>query len=89
MKDGACGEPIVGIDYEGSFARPLGEEWREYHGGPERPEDEIETGVPREQLVEWLKRLNAAPPGFHVHPKLHRVMEGRRQMASGEWTGKR
>jgi 2-oxoglutarate dehydrogenase E1 component len=64
--------------------RPLNEDWKEYHGGPERPEDDVETGVSKTQLTDWLERLTTLPAGFRVHPKLHRLMENRRLMARGE-----
>lgn len=86
-------EHALSLVRRGDFVpRPrfLNEDWREYHGGPERPEDDLETGVAREQLADWLARLAALSAGFHLHPKLHRMTESRRAMAQGErpldWT---
>ena len=64
--------------------RMLGEEWRNYRGGPEQPADEVQTGVPRDQLAGILERLSTVPGDFHLHRKLARVMEGRSSMAKGE-----
>jgi 2-oxoglutarate dehydrogenase E1 component len=64
--------------------RMLGEEWRNYRGGPERPEDDVPTGVPGDQLAALLERLAEVPRDFHPHRKLTRMMEGRRAMARGE-----
>ena len=61
----------------------LGDWWKGYYGGRERPEDDVETGVDREQLAGLLERLTRLPDGFHLHRKLHRFMEGRRAMAAG------
>ena len=57
--------------------------WRGYTGGPE-PADEPDTGVELEQLATLLRKLAALPAGFHVHPKLERGLEARRQMADGK-----
>ena len=34
-----------------------------------------DTGVEREQLVQLLEQLTHVPEGFHLHPKLVRMME--------------
>ncbi len=53
-------------------------------GGPEPKGDELQTGVSREKISEWLKTLSRVPNGFSVHPKLKKLLEGREQMAQGE-----
>ena len=53
-------------------------------GGPEPAKDDVETGVPREKLAEWLEALTRVPSDFHPHPKLKKFLEGRQQMARGE-----
>ena len=57
--------------------------WRDYLGGPE-PADEPDTGVEMEKLSELLHKLTGLPAGFHVHPKLERGLEARRDMAGGK-----
>jgi 2-oxoglutarate dehydrogenase E1 component len=61
----------------------LGDVWKGYHGGPERLDDDVETGVPQPALSAMLQRLTELPEGFHLHHKLKRLMEARRQMAAG------
>ena len=64
--------------------RVLGEIWKGYYGGRERPGDDVPTGVPREQLAALLARLTELPAGFHLHGKLQRIMHARQAMARGE-----
>jgi 2-oxoglutarate dehydrogenase E1 component len=61
----------------------LGDVWKGYHGGPERMDDDVETGVPQQTLAGILHQLTELPEGFHLHHKLKRVLESRRQMAAG------
>jgi 2-oxoglutarate dehydrogenase E1 component len=56
--------------------------WQNYAGGRE-PEAEIETGVATGALSNLLRKLAALPNGFHVHPKLERGLQTRREMADG------
>ncbi len=55
---------------------PLGQWWKGYHGGRERPEDHVPTGVDREVLAGLLGRLTRLPDGFHLHHKLD-ALDGR------------
>jgi 2-oxoglutarate dehydrogenase E1 component len=57
--------------------------WRDYIGGPE-PEAEPDTGVEIKKLATLLHKLTELPTGFHVHPKLARGLEARREMADGK-----
>ncbi|MEE9606680.1 MAG: 2-oxoglutarate dehydrogenase E1 component [Myxococcota bacterium] len=43
------------------------------------PEEEVETGVPMEQLTQLAERIAVLPTGFAVHPKLARMLERRRK----------
>jgi 2-oxoglutarate dehydrogenase E1 component len=56
--------------------------WRDYIGGSE-PAGEPETGVETKKLSALLQKLTELPGGFHVHPKLERALEARREMADG------
>ncbi len=60
--------------------------WRDFLGGPESgdPTPNPETGVPVLKLAACLDRLTTLPADFNLHPKLHRFLEQRRQMALGE-----
>jgi 2-oxoglutarate dehydrogenase E1 component len=60
----------------------LGDVWKGYHGGPERIDDDVETGVALPRLASMLHRLTELPDTFHLHHKLKRMIEGRRQMAA-------
>ena len=57
--------------------------WADYIGGPE-PADEPDTGVEIKKLSRLLHKLAGLPAGFHVHPKLERGLEARREMAEGK-----
>jgi 2-oxoglutarate dehydrogenase E1 component len=58
--------------------------WKGYLGGSEPADDEPPTGVSRKRLAELLVRTTEVPEGFHVHPKLKRGMNQRREMAEGK-----
>ena len=60
----------------------LGDVWKRYHGGPERLDDDVETGVAQPRLTSMLHRLTELPDNFHLHHKLKRMQESRRQMAA-------
>ena len=58
--------------------------WTGYRGGPDADVPEVETGVARERLASILEAQTKPPEGFHVHPKIKRGLEQRREMARGE-----
>jgi len=58
--------------------------WDGYVGQEECYVTDDDTGVPKEQLVDYLNRLTTLPEGFTPHKKLQRVLENRRAMARGE-----
>jgi 2-oxoglutarate dehydrogenase E1 component len=72
-----------GADYRPARA-PLSGSWAPYRGGPEEGNAEVDTGVDQERLAELLRRTTGLPEGFHLHPKLARWMDARREMAAGE-----
>jgi 2-oxoglutarate dehydrogenase E1 component len=57
--------------------------WEGYMGYRECFAGDVQTGVEREKLVEYLDRLTTLPEGFHLHKKLARIVEARREMAQG------
>ena len=57
--------------------------WKEYYGGAE-PDGEIETGVSAKRISELLCKLTEVPESFHLHPKLERGFQARREMADGK-----
>jgi len=69
-------------DFQLSNPTPTGV-WADYYGGPADKAPNVITGVDRGRLSELLEKLMHTPDGFHMHPKLVRAMERRRQMAAG------
>jgi 2-oxoglutarate dehydrogenase E1 component len=58
--------------------------WKGYLGGHEATVEDVPTGAGRKRLSALLERQTQLPPDFHPHPKLVRLLEGRRAMARGE-----
>ncbi len=58
--------------------------WRPYKGGPEPKDEGPSTGADPAQLTGWLRRAATVPSGFHVHPKLERLLASRIEMAEGQ-----
>ncbi|QDU94999.1 2-oxoglutarate dehydrogenase E1 component [Lignipirellula cremea] len=58
--------------------------WKGFLGGEEPADDEPNTGVKREQAALLLNKLSDTPEDFHLHPKLERLVELRREMARDE-----
>jgi 2-oxoglutarate dehydrogenase E1 component len=66
------------------FLRKLPAYWDRYRGGKWEPGLEVATGVPAERLRELGEGLTRAPQGFHLHPKIAKLLEERLRMARGE-----
>jgi len=49
--------------------RDLPKYWEHYKGGRYKPDYEVETAVPAEQLREITERLTTYPGDFHIHPR--------------------
>jgi 2-oxoglutarate dehydrogenase E1 component len=64
--------------------RDLPNYWDNYFGGRYKPEYEQSTGVAREELVALTERLTTYPDGFHIHPKVKKLLEQRREMGTGK-----
>jgi len=64
--------------------RTLPAYWSKYVGGPYRPEHEVDTGLPAGRLRELAEALARLPEGFHVHPKIKRLLDERLAMGSGK-----
>jgi 2-oxoglutarate dehydrogenase E1 component len=63
--------------------RELPSYWDRYYGGPYKPEFEVETGLSKEELTELGSRLTTYPEGFHIHPKVKKLLEQRAEMGEG------
>jgi 2-oxoglutarate dehydrogenase E1 component len=64
--------------------RELPKYWNNYFGGLHRPEYEVETGLPTEELSALTAKLTTYPDGFHIHPKVHKLLEQRAEMGKGK-----
>src|SRR5271154_1981813 len=63
--------------------RDLPNYWEQYYGGLHKPEFEVETGVLAEELAELTAKLTTYPEGFHIHPKVKKLLEQRAEMGAG------
>jgi 2-oxoglutarate dehydrogenase E1 component len=64
--------------------RTLPEYWSQFAGGRWLPEYEVDTGVDAAELGEITDALTRIPQGFHIHPKIKRLLEQRAQMGHGK-----
>jgi len=64
--------------------RKLPDYWSPYKRGRYEPAYEVDTGVPLEKLAEITDALCRAPEGFHVHPKIVKLLEQRAEMGHGK-----
>jgi 2-oxoglutarate dehydrogenase E1 component len=64
--------------------RDLPSYWDDYFGGRYKPDYEQPTGIAREELEELTERLTTYPVGFHIHPKVKKLLEQRHEMGTGK-----
>jgi 2-oxoglutarate dehydrogenase E1 component len=64
--------------------RTLPEYWSRFAGGRWLPEYEVDSGVDAAELGEITDALTRIPQGFHIHPKIKRLLEQRAQMGYGK-----
>jgi 2-oxoglutarate dehydrogenase E1 component len=64
--------------------RELPSYWNDYYGGRYRPEYERDTGLSSEELAELTEKLTTYPAGFHIHPKVKKLLEQRAEMGAGK-----
>jgi len=58
--------------------------WQGYFGGPEPADLNAKTNIAPELAIEVLEKTSNVPTGFHVNKKIARVLEDRREMATGK-----
>jgi 2-oxoglutarate dehydrogenase E1 component len=58
--------------------------WAPYFGGRHKPEMDVDTGLEREQVALIAEKLTHYPDGFHIHPKIKKLLEQRAAMGRGE-----
>ncbi|HVM92885.1 MAG TPA: thiamine pyrophosphate-dependent enzyme, partial [Terriglobales bacterium] len=64
--------------------RELPKYWDHFFGGLHRDEYEVETGLASEELAELTTKLTTYPEGFHIHPKVKKLLEQRAEMGAGK-----
>ena len=60
--------------------------WDNYKGGRFKAEYEAETGISSEELADLTAKLTSYPQGFHIHPKVKKLLEQRAEMGHGKRT---
>ncbi len=58
--------------------------WDSYFGGPYDPTCEVDTAISKERLSEIVEKITSWPNDFHIHKKVQRVIEQRREMGEGK-----
>jgi 2-oxoglutarate dehydrogenase E1 component len=58
--------------------------WDPYIHGKYDPQYEVDTGLSREKLAELTDGIVRVPDGFHLHPKLAKLLEQRAEMGHGK-----
>ncbi len=64
--------------------RDLPSYWDKYYGGLYKPEFEVETGLAEQELADLGQHLSTYPDGFHIHPKVKKLLEQRAEMGAGK-----
>jgi 2-oxoglutarate dehydrogenase E1 component len=64
--------------------RQLPSYWAPYHGGPYNPQDDVDTGLSAATLGKITDGLVKYPEDFHIHPKVQKLLEQRREMGYGK-----
>lgn len=70
-------------DGDGAVTDELRGIWAKYQGGLE-PKEEVATGVNAAELSRLLLAQTQLPKDFQPHPKIKKLLEGRKAMARGE-----
>jgi 2-oxoglutarate dehydrogenase E1 component len=58
--------------------------WKGYVGGRHDASLEVDTGVAQQDLTEVGTALTSYPAGFHIHPKVEKLLQQRREMSAGQ-----
>jgi len=64
--------------------RDLPSYWDEFKGGRYQADYEVNTGLSTEELRALGEKLTTYPDGFHIHPKVKKLLEQRAEMALGK-----
>jgi 2-oxoglutarate dehydrogenase E1 component len=58
--------------------------WSPYNGGPWSPSLEVDTGLDPATIQTIAEKLASYPEGFHIHPKIKKLLEQRAAMGRGQ-----
>jgi 2-oxoglutarate dehydrogenase E1 component len=64
--------------------RKMPQYWDAFRGGRFDASLEVDTGVASEELTEVGEAVSSYPAGFHIHPKVKKLLEQRLEMARGK-----
>ncbi len=64
--------------------RDLPAYWNAFKGGPYNPSYEVDTGLSAEELLKITEGITSYPEDFHIHPKVQKLLEQRREMGEGK-----
>jgi len=64
--------------------RQLPAYWGAFRGGRYNASYEVPTAVPPEELATITNTLTTYPTGFHIHPKVKKLLEQRAEMGGGK-----
>jgi 2-oxoglutarate dehydrogenase E1 component len=64
--------------------RRLPRYWNTYMGGRYQESYEVETAVPEDTLTSIGQAVVRYPDGFHIHPKVKKLLDQREEMAEGK-----
>jgi len=64
--------------------RELPAYWNRFRGGKCNASLEVDTGIPQPEVTAVGEALVKYPAGFHVHPKVKKLLEQRLEMARGK-----
>ena len=76
------GEPVAPNLLPRRSAQSGGTNWGPYLD--QTWDQEVDTGVPADCLTRNLELVSTAPEGFHLHPRVDKLLQARRAMARGE-----
>ena len=77
-------QKAAGLITKKPLLRDLPKYWDDYFGGRYRAEYDRHTDVAPEELAELTERLTTYPEGFHIHPKVKKLLEQRAEMGAGK-----
>jgi 2-oxoglutarate dehydrogenase E1 component len=64
--------------------RQLPAYWNAYRGGRYNASAEVDTAVAQQDLTAIGEKIASYPDGFHIHPKVKKLLEQRSEMARGK-----